>query len=265
MIHWDTDRDELLYRGEVIPRRPGLVYRGAEAERIGLTAIDDGLDELVDPKDYKEVIAHCHEHKIFPMYHQRATWGPEGFQFNQNGLGYCWTWSGTGDLMNLRATEDKETVLLAPVSMGYLVGWRNEGNYLESFIRGACEDGIVPASHVPGGVNSTNRNPYQYLDGYEEERAKYRLDVVWDTDNRAGDAKRLQYLISILNAGRSSYAAWNHLGHAMSVVGIEWDESKYFNVVLDIRNSHNEDDLIQMSGSRCIPNEHYGFISSVLA
>ena len=46
--------------------------------------------------------------------------------------------------MTLRAVEDKETVLLSPVSMGYRVGWKNQGNYLEDFIQGAREDGICP-------------------------------------------------------------------------------------------------------------------------
>jgi len=177
--------------------------------------------------------------------------------------GNCWTWSGTGDLMNCQAREGKRvasTDRLAPVSMGWLVNWRNKGNYLESFIRGAQERGIAPASFIPD-QHSTNYRKYK--DGWEAAAMKNRLAKrgVWDCDPR----NMLQHCLSQLKLGVSLYSAWNRLGHAMSVVGLTWDESKYNNVIWDVRNSHREKVPIQMSGRNAEPDEAFGFNSTITA
>ncbi len=121
-------------------RRP---YAGSAMDHIGVRPIEAVQDVLIQPADYAEAIKYAHDNMMMPMYHQHATWAPEGFVSNQGRIGYCWTWSGSATFMDLRAFEDKDTVMVAPVSMGYLVGWNNRGNYLESFIKGLREDGIV--------------------------------------------------------------------------------------------------------------------------
>ena len=206
---------------------------------------------LVDPSDYKEVIQHCHDRKIFPVYHQYASWAPKGFEWSQNGLGYCWTWSGTGSVMDCRAREGKPTVMLSPVSMGYLVGWRNRGNYLESFIEGAMKHGIAPASYVP---NPFELNPRNFKDGWEEAAYNYRIAEVWDTDPR----NMIQHAISVLRTGTPLYIAYNWWGHALVCVGVKWSKSERNNLTWLIRNSHGENDVIEMTGSRGVPDEAFG-------
>jgi len=158
--------------------------------------------------------------------------------------------------MTTRATEGKPTVLLAPVSMGYLVGWANRGNYLDSFIQGAKKDGICPA--VDGDFNSQNRTA-SYWDQYKDQRKLYRLGAVWDTNI----AKMTQHCVSGLSYGRSGYVAYDWWAHALELVGLVM-----VNGVLQwkISNSHPSDKgkLITLTGSRAVPSECYFFISTEL-
>ena len=78
------------YRGGAFPRKtaygraPDLIPYGEAYP-----------DRLVDPRDYREQIKACHAALMFPIYHQHASWAPPGFQWNQNGLPYCWAWGVT--------------------------------------------------------------------------------------------------------------------------------------------------------------------------
>jgi hypothetical protein len=247
------------------PRRTR--YNDDLAWSQGLKAIEyiDTVDVL-DWNDVKGALDRAHLMETMPMYHQNKTWAPDGFRYNQDGLGYCWTWSGTACMMDLRAAEDKETVKLSPVSMGYLVGWKNRGNYLESYIQGARKQGVAPVDWVDGDINSVNRDPDSYKQGWKEEREKYQLDEIWDTDTRSGAKTTIRHCATILAlTARPIYIAYNWWGHALELVGIRWDESKQNNVVWIIRNSHNENDFIELDGSKGEPDEAYGFVSSVLA
>lgn len=244
---------------EIYPRR--TVYGDAESEAIGLTPVEAVPNVLVPRDSYKEVIAECHEKKIFPLYHMYDSWCPKGTRWNQNGLGYCWTWSGTAAMMTVRAAEAKETIQLAPVSMGFLVGWANRGNYLESFIEGAREQGVAPASFVP---EQHNNNPRSFKGGWDVERRKYKLGQVWDTNCRDGAATAMQHVISILAYGRPLYVAYYWWAHAVPIVAVRWDESKKGYIVVVIRNSHNEDDVIELFGSKAVPYEAFGFISTLV-
>jgi hypothetical protein len=167
----------------------------------------------------------------------------------------CWTWSGTGCMMTTRACEDKDTQLLAPVSMGYLVNWSNSGNYLESYIKGAREQGVCPAKDW-AEVNSTNRSKKYWEE--VNQRAKYRLDKVWDLRSSA----MTQHCISTHCYGRTIYGAWNWWSHAVELCGIRMAADGKLEWLL--HNSHNESDVIVLTGSKAVPDEAYGFISTVL-
>ena len=247
---------------QVYPRR-SRYGDDLAVNKYGLIPVEDKVD-LIEWADLKEVLSDAHEKQILPLYHQYNSWAPPGFKYNQDGIGYCWTWSGTAAMMDTRAAEDKDAELLSPVSMGYLVGWRDRGNYLEDYIQGARTHGVAPISHVDGNINSTNRNPRTYKDGWEEEAKKYRLDEIWDTDTRSGDRTTILHCATILATARPIYIAYNWWGHALELVGIRWDEAKQNNVVWQIRNSHNESDLIELDGSRGTPDEAYGFVGTVL-
>ena len=259
-LQYDMDNADVERRmiarvmGGVIPR----VTKYGDAEAVGIPYGEAFPEMLVDPKDNKEVIQRCHDRKIFPMYHQEESWAPDGFRWSQGQTSLCWTFSGTGDLMNCRAREGRPTVMLGPSSAGYLVNWQNRGYYLEAFVRGAQDRGIAPLSFLPS-ITSLDRR--RFKKGWEEEAMKYRLakDGVWDSSPR----NMLQHCLSQLRLGVSLYAAWNRMGHAMSVVGLLWDERKYNNVIWVVRNSHNESEPIEMSGRNAEPDEALGFNSTL--
>ncbi|HUT60705.1 MAG TPA: hypothetical protein VNA25_22905 [Phycisphaerae bacterium] len=233
------------------PRR--TVYGRAR----GLVPVGEAIpDKLVQPADYKEVIAECHADQVFPVYHQRESWGPPGTTWDQNGLNYCWSWGLTATLMDLREREGRPTVQLSPVSLGWLVNWRNAGNYLESAIAGAKERGVCSAAYTP---DMHSLRPNRFKDGWEEDAINYRLGEVWDCDPRA----MLQHALSVLATGTPLYIAYDWWGHALECVGLRWDEKQVNNVVWIVRNSHGEKDVIELTGNRGLPDEAYGLRASL--
>ena len=242
---------------EVYPRRSR--YGEADALALGLEPVEAVPDVLVPKDSFKEVIEACEKAKSFPLAHMHASWAPPGTKYNQNGLGYCWTWSATACMMTLRAAELKPFVSLAPVSMGYLVRWANQGNYLESVLNGLRDKGVCP------GDFNDHRNSASAWSSLDGERAKYRLQAVWDTNPRAGDAVMTQHCLSILAYGRPIILAYQWWSHALSLVGMRWDESALNGIVWVIRNSHNESDVIELTGSRGVPDEAFGLVSTAVA
>lgn len=254
--HWQKLRD-----GEHYPRAGALPRRTRYGHSEAAAPYGDRVDELVSPSDYKEVIAHCHADQIFPLYHQYNTWCPKGSQWNQNGLNYCWAWGIAASLMDCEAREGKRKPsdpLLSPVSLGWTVGWRNDGNYLESAISGIKERGVCTQEYTPD-VHS--RSYRRYRDGWEANALQHRALEFWDLDNTR-DERMVQHSISILATGTPIYIAYNWWGHALMCTGVRWDESVQHNVVWQIRNSHNETDIIELSGNRGVFDEAYGLRAS---
>lgn len=238
---------------QVIPRV--YAYGSPEAYADGLEPIEESPDVLIQPSDYGDALKVAHEQQIMPYYHMRASWRPPGQRYTQDGLGYCWTFGGTGCLMTTRSLEGKPLQLLAPTSMGFLVGWQNRGNYLSSYIKGAREVGVCPAKDW-SDVNSTNINK-RYWDEVGQ-RDKYRLDKVWDTRGSA----MVQHCISGFCYGRSCYGALNWWNHALECCGVRMDSAGKLEWIWS--NSHNEPEPIILTGSKAVPDEAYFFISTVL-
>ena len=236
---WERDREKYGYCSPELLNDYGIP---------GFDMIDRNKRfALIDPSEYKQRIEYAHAQQVMPMYHTYK-WRPKGFKYNQNSLGYCWTWSGTGAVMTCRALEDKEMIHLSPVSMGYLVGWANRGNYLSSFVKGAREDGICP-----GDLNSQDRKSSSWP--MEGDRKRFRLDEVWDLN----DGNMIQQCVTTLCSGRSIYIAYNWWGHALELVGLRYNGSTLEWI---ISNSHNEDDFIILTGSRATPSEGIAIVST---
>lgn len=242
---------------EVLPRE--FTYASARALELGLTPVEDVPDVLVDFADFEAVIKECHEKKIFPMYWQQRTWAPDGYRWNQSRLLYCWSWSGTAALLDMRAAEGLSTPQLAPVTAGGAVGWANKGNYLDSYVSWARENGLAEVEYVPDMWSRDYRN---YKPGWQESAKKHRLRNILDTNRRAGTKEMMRQVLSILKLGRPLYAAWNRLAHAMEITGMLWTPGKWLDITLIIRNSHNEPEPIEMYGENATPDEAIGFISS---
>jgi hypothetical protein len=206
---------------------------------------------MVIPRaDWPAVIAECHAKQMFPLYHQRAS-GVFADGWNQDGLGYCWAFGLTAAVMDAREAEGQKPVRLAPTSLGWLVRWRNQGYYLDGAIEGANKRGIAPAEYVP----DLSISPSRFKPGWEEAAKLYRPLEWWDTNRRAGTDAFIGQCLAILRTGRPLYIAYNWWGHALECVALEW---KSGGVVWTLRNSHGERDVIELAGSRGIPDEAYG-------
>lgn len=222
----------------------GYGYQGVkQREKLygdipGVGTLEDALDELISQADWEERLRLAHEQQATPIFAMRR-WSPIGYRWNQDGISYCWTWSGTAGVLTREASENKPFKPLAPVSMGYLVGWYDRGNYLEDFVRGAQEDGIAEAPD--GDMNSLNRSS-SYWAGQSGTRKLHRLGRALDTDPRRMD----QFCVTGLVAGMPGYAAWNRLSHAMLIVDIQILPNGRLRYI--IRNSHNGPDVIYMDG-----------------
>jgi len=255
---FDTDRTaDLKALLDQTPEMGALPRRSVYGEPEGLVPFGEAYpDTLIQPADYKEVIAECEAERVFPLYHQYASWAPPGAEWSQDGLNYCWAWGVAAALMDLRSREGRETVLLSPVSLGWTVGWRNTGNHLESAISGARQRGICSLEFTP---EPHSLRPNRYKEGWEDDALNYRIGEVWDCDPRA----MLQHALTVLATGTPLYIAYNWWGHALECVAVRWDERQRDNVVWVIRNSHGEDDVIELTGSRGVPDEAYGLRASL--
>lgn len=254
---------------EVIPRDWQRTPLGSIDGVPAAGQIMEELDVLIDPSDFKDEIDRAMELQLFP-YHYRQQWLPDGgsLSWNQDGLGYCWTWGGTGCYMTLRCVLGLSPVLLAPVSMGYLVGWANRGNYLASWLKGAREKGIVP---VQGGetsldewpdvsVNSSNRSS-SFWGQYDDHRNNFRLDEVWDVNTRGGEVRTAQEVLTSLTMGAPNYIAHNYWSHALQIECMAWDTGAPNNLLWGHLNSHNNNKVLWLEGTRGSPDESYPFIS----
>ena len=260
MAHMNVDREWRNLRrnhlsrvgpaGLALPRR--TIYGHTEPWMIPYG--EQYPDHLIKPSDYKGVIQHCHERGMFPIYHQRNTWGPPGFHWDQDGLGFCWAWGVAAACMDCRAREGKPVPLLSPVTLGWLVGWQNQGNYLDDALRGVRERGIAEMAYTPA-MHSLDYLGYK--SGWEENGLQYRLEEVWDCNNFS-DAAMIQHAITILATGTALYVGYYWWGHAVQCCGVKWDETEENNLVWLIRNSHNENDVIEMVGTRAVPDDAFG-------
>lgn len=257
----DNDRDyarftsRLGHTPQVLPRKHTYGSDGARAD--GLEPFGEYPDYLISEDDFKEALEYAHSKKSLPVYHQHNTWAPPGFRWNQNGQPLCWAWAAIAALLDKRAVEGKPTVLLAPITLGEVVNWRSVGYYLEDTARFLAEVGVAPASCVPDDAWHT-LNPRRFDDCWSTERAKYKVGRRWD----GNPARMTQHSLSMLVAGVPLYAAWNHLSHAMEVCGMGWNPNVHNNLDWIIRNSHNNDDVIIMSGRRAEPDVVIGFVDT---
>lgn len=234
---------------QALPRKS--IYGTPEAERMGLVPLLDYPDDLVEPADFKEVILHCRDRKIFPLYHQAAS-GVFDDGWDQDGYGYCWAFGATASLMGCRALEGQKPVRLNPFSLGWLVNWRNAGYYLDSTIKGMRERGVASEEYTP--VQAPR--PSSFKDGWEQDALNYRTSEWWDTRYQS-EVYMLRQTLTILRTGVAGYIAYNWWNHALELVGLQWDESERNNVVVEAMNSHR-DGVIFLTGGRAIPDELYG-------
>jgi hypothetical protein len=68
---------------------------------------------------------------------------------------------------------------------------------------------------------------------------------------------------TVLRQSDPIYIAYYWWGHALELVGLEWDESVENNVWWIIRNSHNEEKFLRLKGSKAVPDEAFSIGATI--
>ena len=249
----ESNWQDLLYipatedgRPECLPRT--TAYASDDARALGLIPMEEYPDALIAWEKVPETIERCHKEKIFPVYHLENTGLMK--EWYQDGYGYCWAYGLTAAVMGCRAAEGQKPVRLSPFSLGWLVNWRNAGYYCDRAIAGARERGIAPVEYVP----EYNLRPSTFRPGWQEEAKKYRPLEWWDVNTNRTAQDVIRQCLTILATGRPLYVAYNWWAHALVCVGLVCDKGR---VIWQLWNSHG-DGVIEISGSRGVPDEAYG-------
>jgi hypothetical protein len=233
---------------QCLPRKS--VYGATGLESRGYVPLTDFSGLVIPKADWKDVIADGHARKIFPMYHLQNAGVME--TWNQGSYGFCWAYDTAAALMGARAAEGQPAVRLSPFSLGWLVNWRNRGFYVDKALEGARERGIATVESCPEYTLDTDR----FRAGWQTEALKFRPLEWWDTNRSLGVESMISQALALLTTGRTCPGALRWWGHALPVVGMEWDESVANNIVWLWWNSHN-DGIIEITGSRGVPDELY--------
>jgi len=235
-------------QGGILKRE--IAYGSPQARQRGATPISDDLDVLIPWDEMKERINEANEKRQMAMHHLiDAGARPH----NQGRTKYCWAYGLALCVEAGRPLQNMPYRRLGPASLGWLVGWRNRGYYLIEAIKAANQRGFARAELVPDGTT----DPRRFGPDWEADALNNRPLAFTDLDRSRGGKSMAQQVASLLVAGKPLYTAYDHLGHAMSRVGVVWDETQKYNLRWYEWNSHG-DGLIEMTGSRAIPDEAYG-------
>jgi len=230
----------------ILPRH--LSYGSPEARACGMTPFADDLDRLIPWDEMKERVNLANERQQMPIHYLEAN---NATAHNQGPTNYCWAYGLAMCIEALRPMEFQAYHRLGPASLGWIVGWKNRGNYLSSAIRGAMERGIAKSIFVPDGTTSYR----DFEPEWEDDGLNHKPLEFTDLD-RSSEEFMAQQCASMLVAGCPIYEAFNWWGHALARVGVVWDEKEKHNLRWIDWNSHN-DGRMEMTGSRGVPDEGY--------
>jgi hypothetical protein len=251
----DTNWQQVPVEAGTIQR--AKLYGSAEARAIGLEPLGEMADKLVPEDQWKERIEEANAKKAFPIHHfERAHVGAK----NQGGTNYCWAYGIASCVEAARLLQGQPFRRLAPATLGWLVGWKNRGNYLTSAIEGAKERGV--ASSVFARDGTTDQRSFK--EGWERDALQNRplewFDTIGVDGRRRNEHEQVKHCVSLLlqpGGGSPLYIAYNWWRHALMMAGLIWDETQKYNLRWQAWNSH-DDGPIELTGSRGVPDEAYG-------
>jgi hypothetical protein len=165
----------------------------------------------------------------------------------QNGLGYCWTYSGGQSAEMLMAVQNRPYVELAPETLGGAVNWRNSGYYIDRALSYWAKHGMATREYIP----DHEINPKRFKEGWEQNAL---LCVPTESiDFGYGDREYLWHVaVSMTLTG--IFVPW---------IGLDWwrHAITYGKLVIDggevcpyTRNTHKRGDDRIIKGSRKHPD-----------
>lgn len=225
-----------------------IAYGSRDAYDHGLRPFGDSQIELIPWDQMEERVAEATAKRMMPMdFLEDAGHQPH----NQGRTNYCWAYGLAMAMEAQRLMQALPYRRLAGASLGWVVGWRNQGNYLSSAIKGAIERGIASSDFVPDGTTDYRR----FEDGWEADAKQNRPVEFTDLDASSEDLMAQQCL-SVLLQGDPIYLAHNWWSHALTCMGVIWDTRHKWNVRWVHWNSHG-DGRIELTGSKGVPDEAY--------
>jgi hypothetical protein len=254
--HLDFEHGGLM---GVKPRPEQYAYGSEKAISMGMKPAPYYMseDDLVPEKDIEKYIAHCHQMKLFPMYHMEDSGLFD--DWTQNGLNYCWAWGIACCMMTERLTAGHSPLALAPTSLGWTVNWRNSGGYLGETIQAVTEQGVAPLDSV-NDIHSTR--PSLFDKDWEEKALENRV-LEWADIPCSKNLLQVRYQLTMLGAGKPQYVASNWWSHAYTNMGMDYNPNSRYLADYLCFNSHG-DGLIKLTGSRALPDEAYAILTGTL-
>jgi len=249
MVITDKNWQEQSQQYGVLPRF--IEYGSPEALARGMLPVEEFPDVLIPEDEWKERIAEAHEKKTMPIHHFEASNVPAKDQALTR---LCWAYGMTSTLEANHLYANNPYRRLAPATLGWLVGWQNQGYWLTETIQGAAQRGIASSEFAPDGVYNTR----QFKSGWEED-ALNNKPLEW-FDLKSGSTM-VKYCVSMLLIGKPLYIAYNWWGHALMMAGIEWAEGELHHLKWIAWNSHG-DGRIELVGTKGVPDEAYAPRSS---
>jgi len=172
---------------------------------------------LIPEVEWKERIEEMTAKKEWPEDKWQAAGGPA---IQQNGYSWCWAASGGQFLMGLRLLNNMPFVNLGWEYAAQMVGWQNQGYYLDKWLAWVAKNGLPERSFVPDLCD----DPRAVKSGAKDNAQNYRFDAVevWDG---SGDfsTRRAQAVSALLSKVFWPYVAYNRLSHAMTLSKLYYD------------------------------------------
>ena len=223
----------------VEPRR--TTYGSSEAQQIGLIAGEEQIKPYPESEWPDRIKAMAGRFIGDVMVANKVKCK------DQNGLGFCWTYSLTSCVEVIRLQQGQGYVELNPESLGGDVGWRNAGNSLDSAIayartHGICERRFSPPHNLKTGT---------WQKGWEENALGYKPAEWFDLDGK----ERWPMTVTALLSGYPVYVGYDWWRHALIVVGLTLVGSE---VCLVLRNSwgsnYGDDGYFVLKGNKKYPS-----------
>jgi len=172
---------------------------------------------LIPEVEWKERIAEMTAKKEWAADRWAAAGGPT---INQNGYSWCWAASGGQMLMGLRVLNGMPFQNLGWEYAASMVGFRNQGYYLDKWLAWVAKNGLPERSYVPDLCSSATK----IKSGASQNAQNYRFDAieVWDSASDFA-TRRAQVVTALLSKVFWPYVAYNRLAHAMTLSKLYYD------------------------------------------